>query len=119
MTIILILLGIIIASFGLYMSIIWCADGRGWAKIKYKDFRKYYALNPNRWNCRQFSVIYTNYMSTFEEMREYFNFSFIDFCRYSLWQWKLAREESRKRNAESMQRMIDDINKTEAQNVSR
>lgn len=113
MTIILIFLGIIIASFGLYMFIVWCADGRGWAKLKYKDFQKYYDMNPNRWYCQEYSVIYHKYINTYEEMREYFNFGFIDFCRYRLWQWKLKKDEERKRNAESIQRMLDDINKTE------
>ena len=113
MIILLILIGMVTVSFVLYMLIIWCADGRGWAKLKYKDFRKYYDANPCQWDCRSYSVVYHKYINTYEEIREYFNFGFIDFCKYRLWLTKIERDEKRKRNAESIQRMLDSMHEEE------
>lgn len=115
MTIILILLGMIAVSFILYMFIMWVSDCRGWANLKYKDFLKYYNINPGRWDCRAHCVVYHRYINTYEEMREYFSFSFIDFCRYHLWLTNIERAAKKKEDAASVQRMLDDINKAEEQ----
>lgn len=115
MTVILVVLGMIVVSYTLYMFIMWASDCRGWPKLKYKDFLKYYNINPSRWDCREHCVVYHRYTSVYEDMREYFGFSFIDFCRYHRWLAKIERAAKNKKDAASVQRMLDDINKAEEQ----
>lgn len=92
----------------------WLCNSFEFPKIKYRDFRKYYKLNPERWYCGLHTVRYQ--MS--DGSGELFNFGPIGFYRYKLWQHKIDLAEKRKARAESMQRFLDDINKTEAENVS-
>ena len=104
----------VIISLPLRMFVAWCFSCHDYAKIKYKDFQKYYDANPSRWYCDKYKVTYLRYINTYSGLRESFNFGFIDFCKYYIWQRKLEKEEKLQRRAESLQRMLDDINKTEA-----
>lgn len=81
----------------------WRFDHRNWPRIKFEDFKKFYALNSNRW------VIGNDYVKCKldENKCEGFEFNFIDFCKYKRWKRKL---DDHKRNADSMesiQRMMD------------
>lgn len=109
MTCIFIMIGIVAVSLVLYMFLCWIFDGRGNAKLKYKDFQKYYEINPGRWRLYKTRVVYHAYIDTFNEIHEYFNFGFIDFCRYTLWLAGLEKAEKHKRNAESIQRMLNSM----------
>ena len=93
----------------------WRGQSREYPKIKYRDFRKYYAQNPERWYCGCSFVSYSFSDGDSEE----FCFWPVGFYRYRLRNYLIKMANRRKENAESLQRMLDDINKTEAQNGSR
>lgn len=115
---ILILISAVVFGLPTGLFIAWCANCHDYPKIKYKDFQRYYDTHPDRWYCYEYRVAYHRYIDTYTEMYESFNFGFIDFCRYILWQFRLEKVKKRKARAESMQRFLDDINKTEAENDS-
>jgi hypothetical protein len=105
-------LGLTVVVIFSVLIIYWLSNSCGFPKIKYRDFRKYYKLNPERWYCGLHTVRYE--MS--DGSGELFNFGLIGFYRYKLWQHKIDLAEKRKECAESMQRFLDDVNKTEAEN---
>lgn len=79
------------------------------AKIKFKDFRKYYALAPERWYCHDPYVEY----ELFNGGSQCFYFGFVDFYKYLLWKYKIDKTRERKRHDESIHRFLDDINRLE------
>ena len=92
----------------------WRCNSCEFPKIKYRNFLKYYKLNPERWYCGLDTVRYE--MS--DGSGELFNFGLIGFYRYKLLKYRLAKAKRRKEYAEIMQRFLDDVNKTEGENVS-
>ena len=93
-----------LASIGLIIIFIyWRCESKG-PKMKYRDFRKFYALNPDRWYLCPSNV----YCKT-KDGDENFNFGFIDFWRYKFW---FRSKKKGKRNAEyakATQRMLDAV----------
>ena len=94
------------------LIVYWLSSSCGFPKIKYRDFQRYYKLNPERWYCGLYTVHYK--MS--DGSGELFSFGLIGFYGYKLWQHKIDLAEKCKERAESMQRFLDDVNKTEAEN---
>lgn len=83
----------------------WRYDHRNWPRIKFKDFTKFYALNPARW------IIGADFVKcTINEKEcEGFEFSFIDFCKYKRWKRNLDGHKRDAENMESIQRMMDAV----------
>lgn len=107
-------LGMVTIAILIYLITYWWWESRENPKIKYKDFLKYYKLHPERWYCGDSYVRY----ELFDGSSEYFCFGLISFYRYKLRNYRIAKAKQRKEYAKSMQRFLDDINKTEAGNVS-
>lgn len=72
-------------------------------KIKFKSFKKFYEINPDRWDlCYGYVRCNTGKMFIYED----FHFGFIDFIKYKLWYKMLERNQNKRREAESISRMI-------------
>lgn len=83
-------------------------------KIKFKDFKKFYELNPKRWRCET-SYVFCSIKDDFVKS-EVFGFKFIDECKYRLWRRNIDKISANKKHAASTQRFLDDVNKTEVKN---
>lgn len=75
-------------------------------KIKFKDFKKFYELNPKRWRCE---TDYVQCQVSKEYDCEAFNFSFIDECRYRIWRRKRDKHKANQKHNQSTQRMLDAV----------
>lgn len=91
----------------------YCAKNTG-PKIKFKSFKTFYELNPDRWDlyddhiaCK---VIDHNgaYKGLFTH-KELFWFGPIDFLKYKSWMWHQERHENKLNNAEVTARMIASV----------
>ncbi len=107
-----IFLGMVVIVIFAALIIYWFVNSGEFPNIKYKDFLKYYKLNPDRWYCGDSYVRY----ELFDGGSEYFCFGLISFYRYKLRNYRIAKAKQRKEYAKSMQRFLDDINKTETKN---
>lgn len=85
------------------MFIVWKVYSVG-PKMKYKNFRKFYALNPDRWDLDDCSVY-----CRIKDGKENFNFGFIDFWRYKLWIHGINKRERNADYAKCTQRMMDAV----------
>lgn len=92
----------------------WRCYSSDYPKIKYRDFRKYYAMNPDKWYCGHSFVSYRFSDGESEE----FCFRLVGFYLYMLRNYFIKMVNRRKEDAEAMQRMLDDINKPEEENDS-
>ena len=94
-------------------------ENRQYNKIKFKEFKKFYELNPERWNCQ---TDYVMCKITTDYDYEVFAFNFIDECKYRLWRRSLNKTNMNKEHVEATQRMLDavkeDIAKAKAQEVT-
>lgn len=82
------------------------SDKRQYNKIKFKEFKKFYELNPDRWRCdtdHVYCQIGKNYDC------EVFMFSIIDECKYRLWRRNRDKINMNKAHAEATQRMLDAV----------
>lgn len=105
MMILIILLGLLFICALLLCLAIWRENRGPFPRIKLKDFKKFYALNPERWDivhdyvgCNTSGVEY-----------EYFSFGFIDYMKYLSWKDELEANEKTKASMESIQRMLDAV----------
>lgn len=99
-------------------------ESRLGAKIKYKSFKTFYAINPNRWDlydCYVECEIVDKdgaYGGIFT-LKESFHFGPIDFLRYRLWMKNEEKREKKIDNANATAKMLAsvkyDIEKTERQ----
>ena len=107
------IISIILGFSLLYMLIGWgCSVDHG-IKIKFTAFKKFYAINPNRWD------IYEDHVAcnTITYSREQFHFGFIDFIRYRWWVKGYKKRRRIDKENEIMKKLVDsvkrDIEKTE------
>lgn len=105
--------GALLFVYNLDMLISWsCVIDCG-IKIKFSSFKKFYAINPDRWKIKDDYVTYYNIYSNVEE----FHFGYIDYCRYKWWLKGYKKRKSIEKENEIMKRMIEtvkqDIEKTE------
>lgn len=105
-----ILLGMVVIVIISALITYWFVNSREYPKIKYRDFLKYYNMNPERWHCYYDSIVCYD---LFDGGSEWFCFGFIGFYRYKLRKYRIKKAKQRKEYAESMQRFLDDINRTE------
>lgn len=91
----------------LIVFVVWRCDKRQYNKIKFKDFKKFYELNPKRWRCKTSCV----FCSTKDDFYEYevFMFKFIDECKYRLWRRGCDKRNANKERAAATQRMLDAV----------
>lgn len=95
----------------------WSESKHG-AKIKFKSFKMFYNLNPERWILRHYYVVCITkiaYGMNFGE--DYFYFGPIDFLRYGMWMCENERHKKQANKAEMTARMLaavkQDIENTE------
>lgn len=104
----------------LIVFVVWRCDKRQYNKIKFKDFKKFYELNPKRWRCET-SYVFCSIKDDFYEY-EVFMFKFIDECKYRLWRRRCNKVSANKERAAATQRMLDavkeDITKAKAQEAT-
>ena len=91
----------------LTVFVVWRCDKRQYNKIKFKDFKKFYELNPKRWCCKT-SYVLCSIKYDFSEY-EVFMFNFIDECKYRLWRRGCDKRNENKKHAEATQRMLDAV----------
>jgi hypothetical protein len=87
--------------------VVWRCDKRQYNKIKFKDFKKFYELNPKRWRCET-SYVFCSIKGDFDEY-EVFMFKFIDECKYRLWRRRCNKVSANKERAAATQRMLDAV----------
>lgn len=77
-------------------------------KLKFSSFKKFYALNPDRWDLNDDYVACKCYKdsSWTRTTKDYFHFGIIDFYRYKLWNKRRDKEHEKKSQAQSVARMI-------------
>ena len=81
-------------------------DKRQYNKIKFKEFKRFYELNPNRWRCETDHV----YCQIGKEYDcEVFMFGVIDECKYRLWRRNRDKINMNKTHAEATRRMLDAV----------
>lgn len=109
MVVVMIILGSIVAilalGFLLFLYLDWLDHKGKCARIKFKDFKKFYELNPDRWFLSDYYVE----CKIDKRNSEPFEFSFIDLFQYDMWS---CSEECKKQDAKyaaSTQRMLDAV----------
>lgn len=103
-----IFIGLPVAVALVVMAVIWYESIGNSVKIKFSSFKKFYDVNPYRWNlyddgvsCRRdntYGVISTH-------------FGFIDFYRYKLWRKGLDKRDREKEHAKNMSIIISNVKK--------
>lgn len=84
---------------------VWASDvnnARHSAKIKFKTFKHFYEINPDRWVLHEDCVLCKLEYMVCEKLR----FGFIDFLRYVLWRTAKNRNNVKKGQVESMSKVI-------------
>ena len=79
------------------------------AKISFKSFKRFYEINPDRWElngsyvkCLDRHPVYSTYISASER----FDFNFIDYIRYDNWRKSNRNKQMHKKKMESTARML-------------
>lgn len=92
---------------GLFLIINAFENTHGYPKIDFKSFQKFYALNPDRWNCKPNYVI----CHTDDRVWAYENFDFgvRDYYKYRFWLIKQVRKKTEDAHNSSKQRMMDAV----------
>lgn len=102
------IIGLPLAIALIVMIIFWYESIGNSIKIKFSSFKKFYDVNPYRWNlfddgvsCRRDDTCAT--IST--------HFGFIDFYRYKLWRRSLDKRDKEKEHAKDMAIIIANVKK--------
>lgn len=104
-----VLISLILASL-LVMVIDWCFEKGTMARIKFSAFKKFYALNPDRWDLANSYVICRSEQGSLIHC-DLFSFGFIDFYKYKLWYYKDEKDCEEKQKAKELARMIVAVKK--------
>ena len=103
--------GLISLSAILILIACWVDSIGSTPKIKFKSFKNFYELNPDRWRLHDDTVVCK---IDFKSIRNFnicinddkFHFGFIDFYRYKLWKNNLGKRKENKLKAQITARMI-------------
>ena len=96
----------------LVLLIYWGMSCAGYPKLKFSSFKKFYALNPDRWDFYDDRIICKSDVDYgFGRRKDYFAFGFVDFYRYKLWYKKLEKDDKKKKDVESLAHMIAAVKK--------
>lgn len=105
-----IVLGLVML-FCILISTITYFEEKNGAKIKFKSFKHFYNVNPDRWDLYDGSVVCKG------QTKEYFYFGLIDYIKYKFWRRWLDKRDKEREQAKSISRMIgyvrEDIKKME------
>jgi len=88
----------------------WWVDGHGYPKIKFSAFKKFYAINQNRWELYDGHVMCksdSKYGGTL--VMDHFSFGVIDFYRYKLWRKRRDKMLENQVQAKSIERMVESV----------
>jgi len=111
---IIVLLCIVIPVILAVMIGYWYWAQKNMPRIKYKDFRRWYNMNPRLFTAYECSVL-----CNLKVMNKEYTFGFIDYWRYWLWYKKNEIAENKKWRQAHANRLAEAINKSmEAKNVS-
>lgn len=93
------------------LSLSWWLDFDNGPIIKFKSFKNFYELNPDRWKlydshvaCKTESehIVRSIYRECYDDLK----FGFIDSCRYKYWKHSLDKRKQEKYNTQVTARMI-------------
>lgn len=101
-----ILMGVFLTML-IVMLVDWKETTGHYPRMKFKDFKKFYAINPKRW------VLHASYVSCYVspafDDEEVFMFNFVDHWRYKLWFKNKEKRKENKSNMEATQRMLNAV----------
>lgn len=83
-------------------------------KIKFKDFKKFYLINPDRWKLYSVTVgclDESKYSYTFGHHYIVLNFSYSDYLKYVLWKFMLEHRKKNIKSTETMLRVVELVKK--------
>lgn len=97
-----------------WWMISWCYAKSTRPKIKFKSFKTFYELNPDRWDLYDDHIAckvidHNGACKGLLTHKELFRFGPIDFLKYKSWMWHQERHENKLNNAEVTARMIASI----------
>lgn len=97
----------------------WCGTDKACPKIKFKAFKKFYSINPDRWTLEYQSVVcqivneeksaYRGLFYTYDNERFYF--TLFDYIRYKIFRKRLAKDKLNKEHMESTAKMLGMVKK--------
>jgi hypothetical protein len=99
-----IFLGLVLLVCVLISTITYFEEKNG-AKLKFKAFKSFYNINPDRWDLYDGSVKCKGTINS----KEYFHFGLIDYIKYKFWRRNLDKRKAERKHAESTARMIDAV----------
>lgn len=96
-----------------------CNTGSNYPKIKFAAFKKFYTINPDRWNLDIASVVckivneeYSPYRGLFHTYNsERFYFSFLDYLRYTIFRKQLEKDKLKAKHMEATSKMLGMVKK--------
>lgn len=83
-------------------------------KIKFKDFKKFYLINPDRWKMYSATVgclDESKYSYTFGHKYIELNFSCLDYFKYIIWKFLLEHRKKNIKSTETMLRVVELVKK--------
>lgn len=91
------------------MIVFWSLSIGDSIKIKFSSFKRFYEVNPTRWNLCSDGVACCRDDALFGTVLTHFGF--IDYYRYKLWLLGLHKREKKKEHAEDLAIIIANIKK--------
>lgn len=76
------------------------------AKLKFKSFKQFYNINPDRWDLYDGFIVCKYKNELHMTIKEYFHFGFMDYIKYKLWRINLDKRDKERDHAASTARMI-------------
>ena len=74
------------------------------AKIQFSSFKKFYAINPLRW---QFKKGMVRCCAENNNVYEMFRFGFLDYFKFMLWKKRLEKHNKQEKHKQSINRMME------------
>lgn len=107
---------IIILAVTLLHVLSWYESVSRCPRIKFKAFKRFYALNSDRWECKSDNVVcvistHSAFGMEIPNERESFHFGFIDYYRYKLWLRKRNKMKEDSRNMQITAKMVAAVKK--------
>lgn len=97
--------GVILLTITFFLIIAWTDSIKNTPKIKFKSFKNFYTINPNRWRLYDdYVVCSTTRIWSLHDAT--FHFGLIDFYRYKLFKCHLNKIKKVNLNKEIVARMI-------------
>ena len=94
--------------FMIYLTIEYFTKKCG-TKLKFKSFKRFYNINPNRWDLYDGFVVCKCNINSWHITKECFYFGIVDYIRYKFWRRNLDKRDKEKAHAQSTARMINSV----------